>query len=79
MSKYNVEYTDTFAGETNYAWVRRWMIDAKTEAGAIRKAKALAGLTGHPCRKESFGDMVSLVPAGCCTILFVSEGYIDRG
>ena len=23
MNKYNVEYTDTFAGESNYSWVKR--------------------------------------------------------
>ncbi len=23
MHKYNIEYTDTFSGEPNYAWVRR--------------------------------------------------------
>lgn len=23
MNRYNVEYTDTFAGEANYCWVRR--------------------------------------------------------
>jgi hypothetical protein len=26
--KYAVEYTDTFAGEANYSWVRRAIIEA---------------------------------------------------
>ena len=26
MNKYNVEYTDTFAGESNYSWVRRAVV-----------------------------------------------------
>ena len=26
MSKYNVEYTDTFAGESNYSWVERAVV-----------------------------------------------------
>ena len=26
MNKYNVEYTDTFAGESNYSWVERAVV-----------------------------------------------------
>ena len=26
MNKYNVEYTDTFAGESNYSWVKRAVV-----------------------------------------------------
>lgn len=26
MNKYHVEYTDTFAGEANYSWVRRAVV-----------------------------------------------------
>lgn len=26
MNKYNVEYTDTFAGEANYCWVKRAVV-----------------------------------------------------
>ena len=27
MNRYNVEYTDTFAGEANYCWVKRAVVD----------------------------------------------------
>ena len=27
MHKYDIEYTDTFAGEANYCWVKRAVID----------------------------------------------------
>jgi hypothetical protein len=27
MSKFNVEYTDTFAGQANYSWARRATVD----------------------------------------------------
>ena len=27
MNRYNVEYTDTFAGEANYSWVRRAVVE----------------------------------------------------
>lgn len=26
MNKYNIEYTDTFAGEANYCWVKRAIV-----------------------------------------------------
>ena len=31
-----VEVTDTFGGELNYCWVRRYAVKAKTERGAMR-------------------------------------------
>jgi hypothetical protein len=41
------EYTDTFAGEANYSWVRRETVHTNTElAPALTKAfKAALGLT----------------------------------
>lgn len=37
MNKYFIEQTDTFGGEANYSWVRRYIVLAKTERGAMRK------------------------------------------
>lgn len=37
------EVTDTFGGETNYAWVRRYKVKAKTWTGAIRKVNKEEG------------------------------------
>ncbi len=38
MSKqtFYIEVTDTFGGETNYCWIRRYAVKAKTERGAMR-------------------------------------------
>jgi len=93
MEKYNIELTDTFGGEANYSWVRRYSllvpsIDPDTATTSvmadirkrnsharmvIRKAKALAGLTGIRCRKDSFGhDLLALYPFGSCTVLFIT-------
>ena len=33
---YEVEVTDTFGGEANYSWVRRYTYKAKSVVGAIR-------------------------------------------
>lgn len=73
-----IEYTDTFGGEANYCWCRRWFCkEDLTDAQAIRLAKALADLTGHPCRKVEMGDTVALYPRDICQVVFV--GYSESG
>ena len=32
-----IEYTDTFGGEANYSWARRYIVTASTPRGALRK------------------------------------------
>ena len=34
---YFVEETDTFGGEANYSYVKRYIVKASTERGALRK------------------------------------------
>jgi len=34
---YYIEHTDTFGGEANYSWVRRYIVQATTKAGAMRR------------------------------------------
>ena len=36
---YQVEFTDTFGGEANYCWAKRYLVKAKSQSGAIRAAK----------------------------------------
>jgi hypothetical protein len=74
MNTYQIEYTDTFAGESNYSWVRRYTIQAKNDRAAIRAAKAAVGLTGMRCIKSDYGDCIDLRPVGCCTVLFITQG-----
>ena len=73
---FSVEYTDTFGGEANYAWVRRASFEAPegaSQAMIVRRAKAVLGLTGWPMRTESMGDMYKLTPkSGCCTVAFIT-------
>lgn len=82
---YRWEYTDTFAGEANYCWVKRGIIrdsEAKrqaytpdhwraTQRRILKAAKREAGLTGVRCERRDFGDMVAYYPHGMCTVLFV--------
>lgn len=74
MSKFTVEYTDTFGGEANYSWVKRAEFDnaTGTNLAIIRKAKALMGLSGVRGRTEDCGDMLKFTPYKSNTVLFVT-------
>jgi len=72
MNKYNYEHTDTFAGESNYSWVRRGEVESKSMLGAVRKVKKELGLNRAKCSKQDFGDMVALRPQGVCQVVFVN-------
>lgn len=71
----NVEYTDTFCGEANYSWVERASFDADEDASdlaIVRKAKAEIGLSGIPCNRDDFGDMIRLTPRGSARVVFIT-------
>ena len=71
--QYSITYTDTFAGEANYAWVRRTLIDAPDNASnalLVRRAKRAMDITGRH-RTEPMGDVVAIYPAQSCTVLFI--------
>lgn len=38
-----VELTDTFGGELNYSWVKRYLVKAKTMKAAMRKVSIECG------------------------------------
>ena len=42
----------------------------------VRKAKALAGWTGHRCKVEHYGDTVRIEPVGACLVAFVDHSQI---
>lgn len=73
--EHNIEVTDTFCGEPNYAWVRRYHLSCKglTDRQIIRRAKKLAGWTGIRCTIESYGDSWALRPRnGACVVMFIT-------
>jgi hypothetical protein len=37
MQTFYFEMTDTFGGETNYSWIKRFQIEAKSKHGALMK------------------------------------------
>jgi hypothetical protein len=70
MAKFFVEMTDTFSGEANYGWVKRFMVNAKTMRGAISK---VTRETGYKARKAyDTGDMTRYNVPGACICYFVS-------
>ena len=77
-TKLNVELTDTFGGEANYAWVRRNVIQCNkpTIRARVRAAKAWAGWQGLRCFIERVPDvhetLIIRPRSGMCQVMFVS-------
>jgi len=73
--KIKVEVTDTFGGEANYSWVRRFNIDAPdslSNYSVVRRAKKEIGWSGKRCLTVNYGDMVELRPYGECQVAFIT-------
>ena len=69
-----IEVTDTFGGESNYSWVRRYELTTdrdRTRLQIVREAKRLAGWTGVRCVTEDHGDLITLRPRGVCQVMFI--------
>ena len=68
-----IEVTDTFAGEANYSWVKRYEIDsADTMLKNVRRALKVSGYTGCRTRKQDYGDTVRLDFVGMCRVMFIT-------
>lgn len=73
---YDCELTDTFAGETNYSWVKRATLiykDQPTDRKLVQDAKRELGLTAHLCRRDDWQDTVQLDPVGICQRAFITR------
>lgn len=74
---YNIEVTDTFGGEANYAWGYQRVLDAPatlSQRALVRRVKALIGWTGARCDVTDYGDMLDIRPRGTCIVCFVTYG-----
>ena len=72
------ELTDTFAGESNYSWVKRAWTDSSSDErsrSVLRRAKRWAGMTGERCNVSHFGDAIHAYSKERCVVLFVQ--WID--
>lgn len=76
--KLSLEKTDTFAGEANYCWVNRAVIECQdTQWHISRAVKEWAGWTGIKCELTDYGDTQEYRPRGICQVLFVSTADND--
>ena len=70
--KYFAEVTDTFGGEANYCWVRRYIIEASTLRGAVWKLSRHEGLS---FRKDYDGRYNA---RNFCICAFIDEYDADQ-
>lgn len=71
---WKVEVTDTFGGEANYSWVKRYTLELdenSTNLRVVRAAKKAADWTGINCEKFDFGDYIQLHPSGLLQVMFI--------
>lgn len=65
------EMTDTFCGETNYAWLRRFTIEAKNIRGALIKLSRETGLNfrydGHFYKAKN-----------ACVVAYTTDFYSEE-
>lgn len=75
--KYQMEVTDTFAGEANYCWINRETFEDSenlTDLQLVRRLKRFAGWSGLRAKTCALGDCIEVRPAGLCQIGFISWG-----
>ena len=66
---YFVEMTDTFGGESNYSWVKRFLVQSVSMRGAISK---VTRETGYHARLDyNCGDIARYNATGACICYFV--------
>lgn len=70
---FRLEYTDTFAGQANYAWIKRAEFSvSEYDLPQIKKmGKKLAGISGVPGRWQTIGETLQFKPYRCATVLFI--------
>jgi hypothetical protein len=71
--KFTIEITDTFGGEVNYSWVRRYECTAKSMRGAIIWLARNYGAGW--CKEIECGDYVQYKMRGACIVAFIN--YAD--
>lgn len=78
MTTWQIETTDTFGGEANYAWVHREEVtlpDDLTDRQLVRALRAAAGLTGSKARTVSYSDSFEWRHPGACVVTFAVPQY----
>lgn len=72
---YFIEVTDTFGGEANYAWVKRFKVSASSMLGAIRKVSKECGYQGRLRKVLDTGELIRHDIRGACICMFTTTFY----
>ena len=78
MVTWDIEVTDLFGGEANYAWVYRYAIrmpDDISDLALVRRIKSVAGYSGIRGRATVMGDSVEIRFPACCVVIFANVRY----
>lgn len=76
---YQVEITDTFGGEANYSWVRRYKVKAKSRRSALIKISKETGLKFrhyYDIPDENFTQRYNA--KGACICMFIGNMYTEN-
>jgi hypothetical protein len=71
--KATVTITDTFGGEPNYGWVKRYEFVPHNDSqrSITYQAKKLVGMTGVKADTYDYGDGLTIKPRGYHQVIFV--------
>lgn len=75
-NKYYVELTDTFSGDANYSWLKRFIIRANTKQGAISK---LSKETGFNFRIYYDSEVSRYNAKNACICAFIEDNTHNTG
>lgn len=78
MVTWDIEVTDTYGGEANYAWVRRSELHAPddiSDLALVRRIKSAAGYSGIRGQTEISWDFVEIRFPGRCVVIFANVRY----
>lgn len=71
---YYIEVTDTFGGEANYSWVRRYKVRSVSMLGAVNKLSRHYNLS---FRKTFDGELVRYDARHAAVCAWITEGVDD--
>ena len=78
MCTWDIEVTDTFGGEANYAWVYRYAIrmpDGISDLALVRRIKSVTGYSGIRGQTYVSGDFVEIRFPSRCIVIFANVRY----
>jgi hypothetical protein len=82
LSLFRVEVTDTFGGDANYCWARRYHVKARTMRGAVLMAARDSGYSGRIRKTMDCGDMTRHDVRGACVCMltewFDADAHADE-